>query len=229
MSKSFEHMRPVVPHLIAGSGGISGEIKDLRHDINEAFGTMENLSTAGTSPFAIEEWTNPAIKDDNFFLLSTSAAATVVTATGIKVTATPPRNVEVHCTVTGTGAGNVVVAGTDINGAALTETFAVPAATGAVAGAKAFATVTTVTLPILTVGMTVLVVKVGTGVKIGLAKKASLMTGIMHVISEYIDGTKVTTGTFAIPATGLPNGTFSPATAPDGVHDYAVMYVKDMA
>jgi hypothetical protein len=36
-------------------------------------------------------------------------------------------------------------------------------------------------------------------------------------------------GAYATPAVGVPNGTYTPATAPNGVHDYCLVYERDNA
>jgi hypothetical protein len=35
-------------------------------------------------------------------------------------------------------------------------------------------------------------------------------------------------GTYVVPATGLPYGTYTPSTAPDGAHDYVLAYERDL-
>jgi hypothetical protein len=35
-------------------------------------------------------------------------------------------------------------------------------------------------------------------------------------------------GTYAVPAVGLPNGTYTPTDAPNGAHDYALVYERDL-
>jgi hypothetical protein len=108
-----------------------------------------------------------------------AASATAVlaaTAPGTITTGITNPDVPRNLTVTPVGtAGNVlavsvVVAGTDTNGNALTETM--PAftagATTAKAGSKAFRTVTSITIPAAGTGITV---SVGTGTKLGLPRQ----------------------------------------------------------
>ena len=35
-------------------------------------------------------------------------------------------------------------------------------------------------------------------------------------------------GTYTVPAVGLPNGTYTPTDAPNGAHDYALVYERDL-
>jgi hypothetical protein len=41
-SKSFGNQRARLPHLVRGTGGVAGEVSDLRGDIEEGFQAMEN-------------------------------------------------------------------------------------------------------------------------------------------------------------------------------------------
>lgn len=82
--------------------------------------------------------------------------------------------------------GNVVITGTDINDAALTETI-VAADAGAVVGLKAFKTVTQVVFPARTApGDTI---SIGVGAALGLAGRLSRNT----VLAAYLDGVKEAT------------------------------------
>ena len=228
-SKSFGSSAPAVPHLIVGQGGLSGEIHDLRSDIDVAFLLTETPGLGGSGLVSVDEWTNPLAADDDYVLVSTAAAVAAATVTTLTHGTLPDaRNLTVTCTVTGTGEGAVVVTGVDVNGAVIHEHFTVPAATAVVTGSSAFKTVTSVLIPALTVGMTVLLVKVGSGNKLGLTSKAKLRTGVVHVIGELMDGSAAT-GTYATPAVGAPNGTYLPGTVPNATHDYCVTYERDLS
>jgi hypothetical protein len=231
-SKSFGSKKPRLAHAIhPGAGGMAGEVEDVREDIEGAFSTLEDLSTLGTGPLVVEEWTNPAQKVANLFMhtVNFGTSAQVITGTGLTGTKrTPPRNVVVTVTIgTSGGVGTITVKGTDVNGAAISEPFTIPDTSAAVVGNKAFATVTEVDIPAHGGHFTGSVV-VGDGDKIGLAKKIKVRTGGAMVIKEIVNGSIVTNGTFVVPATGLPNGTYAPNSIPDGSADYAVMYEKDM-
>ena len=45
-SKAFGSARPELPHLVQPGGGLSGEINDLRNDIDDAFEVLEGASSA---------------------------------------------------------------------------------------------------------------------------------------------------------------------------------------
>lgn len=190
-SKSFGSKGPQRPHIVSG-GGMGREVEDLRRDVEEAFETIETPGNGGTSLLAVEEFINVATKVANYVLTSTSATTAIQTITTMAHgTLAHARNLEVGCTITGTGAGSIVVTGTDIDGEALTETFAIPAATATVVGNKAFKTITSVTIPATTVGMTALAVVVGTGDKLGLGSKVKVRNGVANIIAEMLNGALV--------------------------------------
>lgn len=92
-----------------------------------------------------------------------------------------PRNVTVTLggTTASIGSGNIVVTGTDVNGAVITENLAVTAATGGLlTGLKAFKTVTDITYPATSgAGATS---TVGVGSKLGLATN-NLAAGVVRI------------------------------------------------
>jgi hypothetical protein len=194
-SKSFGSKRPALPHLVTGTGGLSGEVSDLRNDIEEAFVTLETPGHGGTSLLAVDEWTNPLAVNDAYVKTTVSATTALQTFTTMTNATLPhARNLIVTCTVTGTGEGVVVVTGVDINGAAISETFTVPANTGVVTGNKAFKSVTRFTVPAKTVGMTGLDVKIGAGGKLGLGSKIKLRNAAPAVLVELSDAVIVNGG-----------------------------------
>jgi hypothetical protein len=139
----------------------------------------------------------------------------------------PPRNITVT-TAGGTPAdapATATIVGTDVNGAAITETITVAQTATIAVGAKAFAKVTSITLPVgQGAGATV---AFGFGALMGLAKKIKTRAGLTSAVREVVAGAEVATGTFAASAVGLPNGTYSPADAADGARDYALYYEFD--
>ena len=97
--------------------------------------------------------------------------------------------------------GDVVITGTDINGATITETFALNG-TSAQTGDKAFKTVTNIALPVLTTaGDTV---DVGWGVKLGLPVCLAQNT----VLVAYRDTSTADTGTVAVDAADVSENTY---------------------
>ncbi len=121
-----------------------------------------------------------------------------------------PRNL----TVTGNDAnvaGDVVIEGTDADGVAITETIALAGA-ATVAGSKAFATVTQVTLPTYAVADTERV-RVGTGSKLGLPVRLGRNT----VIAAFLDGARETTApTVAVSADTIAANTVTLNSALNG-------------
>src|SRR5690606_10889913 len=93
-------------------------------------------------------------------------------------------------------------------------------------GAKAFAQVTGLSF---TAGQgTDAACSVGFGALMGLGKKAKVRGGLVAVVKEIAAGSLAPTGgTFAVPATGAPNGTYSPNSAADGARDYCLYYELD--
>lgn len=97
--------------------------------------------------------------------------------------------------------GEVVVTGTNINGAAIAETFTLDG-TSAQTGSKAFKTITNIALPVLTTaGDTV---DVGWGVKLGLPVCLAQNT----VIKAYRDTSTADSGTVAVSATAVESNTY---------------------
>jgi hypothetical protein len=121
-----------------------------------------------------------------------------------------PRNL----TVKGNDAnvsGDVVIAGTNIEGAAITETIALDAA-NVVAGNKAFTTVTSVTLPAYDTADTERV-RVGLGAKLGLPVRLSRDTVIAAFLGNAREGTRPT---IAISASAIESNTATLNSALDG-------------
>ena len=235
MSKSFGSKLPKVPHLVTG-GGVPGEIGDVRADIEEAFGGVEDLSPAGSNPLCVEDFTNLAASAATAIKTAAASTTAVANFSGAALngsigagTISPPRSILI--TTAGTtpadAPATATITGLDINGAVISETINIAQTATTAEGAKAFAKVTSITMPAGEgTGATV---AFGTGLKVGLAQKAKVRGGAVHVFGEMVDGARVVTGTFVAPTTGAPNGTYSPATAANGTHDYVITYERDLA
>lgn len=154
---------------------------------------------------------SPALGTDNAVLADTAMAngATTVVASGITQPAVP-RNL----TVKGNDAnvtGNVTIAGTNAGGEAITEVIALNAA-NVVVGNKAFATVTSITLPAYAVANTERV-RVGTGAKLGLGTAISRNS----VVAAFLNGVREATApTVAFSATALESNTITLNSALNG-------------
>lgn len=232
-SKSFGSKVPVLPHLVRGSGGLSGEISDLRHDVEEAFQTIESLES-GTNPIRVQEFTNPVAADAAGLEIATATTVAPRTVTsflagGVAALAAFPRNITF--TTAGTtpadAPATAVVTGTDVDGNALTETVTLAQTATIASGAKCFKTVTSVAYA--AADGTDATVAIGFGAVFGLAKKAKVRAGAVAVLAEFAAGSKVTNGVFATPTASPPNGSYAPNTAPNGTNDYAVFVERDMA
>lgn len=221
----FSSKRAAVPHLVRGSGGIAGEINDLRQDIAAEFQYSPII--------VVEELTNPAaagVALISAVAQSQVAAGRSATLLPLAAAISPPRNITVSTGVGGTPAdapATAVVTGTDINGDVLTETLNISQTAATVAGVKAFASVSSI---VEAAGEgTGAALSYGIGVLIGLGKKAATRAGAPAIVKEIAAGVLVpTAGVFAAAATGLPNGTYSPNSAADGLRDYCLYYELDM-
>jgi hypothetical protein len=191
-SKSMKGKGPAVPHLASKPGGWQGEIWDLRNDADEAFVNLETPGNGGTGVMAVQEWTTPLAANATYVLGATSATTVAKTvSTFTHATLPHARSIDVACTVTGVGAGSVVVHGTDIDGLAKSESYTVPAATATVNGNGAFATITSVVLPPTTAGMSALSITVGSGAKLGLCSKVKVRNGTPAIWVELESGVAV--------------------------------------
>ena len=103
-SKSMKGTGPAVPHLASKPGGWQGEIWDLRNDSDGAFVKMETPGNGGTGVIAVQEWTAPLAANATYVLGATSATTTAKTVSTFTHASLPhARNLQVVCTVTGTG------------------------------------------------------------------------------------------------------------------------------
>jgi hypothetical protein len=143
---------------------------------------------------------------------STTAVHAAVTDNGSAQTVTtaitnPDVCRNVTATAGGTGANitavQVIVAGTDFDGNAITETLpAFTSATpGTVTGSKAFATVTSITIPANGTGVTT---AIGTGTKLGLPRRATTD----QVLNVYLNNVReATRPTVTVDGTNLEKNT----------------------
>lgn len=222
----FSKENPDKEHLLRGSGGLGPEIADLRGDVKTTLAPMAAIT--------VEEFTNPAAADDDAIKLAVAVSTSAADYSGaaldgvVGVAAmSPPRNV----TVTTTGntpadaPATATFTGTDIDGKTITETINVPQTATIAVGAKAFAKVTRITMP---VGQgTDAAVSFGFGALIGLTKTIKTRAGAALLIREIAVGALVTNGVTATATVGAPHGTYAPNSAPDGTRDYAIFYEYD--
>lgn len=203
-------------HLLQGSGGLGSEIADLRKDVSD---TLKNV--AG---LALDEFINPAAAgaaDLEAATATTVAARTVVLlAGGLAKLAAFPRNVTFTTAgVTPANApANAVITGT-YRGKLQTETVVIAQTAAVATGVKPFSTITSI---VYAVGDgTAATVSVGVGLGLGLSEKPKALQTLFWIPQEVVDAGVVTTG--VVTAEGL----YTPATAPNGTHDYSIAYLFD--
>lgn len=216
----FSTRAAVKPHTgnAAPHAGALGELGKLRGDLN---GEMQAL--AGV---VIEEFTDPAAASATAIKLAFATAVTAQVFTGAALDGavghsvmTPPRNATVTAAANVGGyTGNATIKGT-FRGLPQTDTIAITDST-TVAGVKPFDQITEVDIPAQPDALGS--ISVGFGARIGLTKNPKARAGLTAAIKEIVDGGAVTTGTLS-----ATNGTYTPATAPNGTHDYAVYYEGD--
>lgn len=138
------------------------------------------------------------------------------------------RNVVITVThATAVVAESGVIEGFDPNGDFISEAWSVTAGgtSKVFTGLKSFAAITKVTVTAAT-DASANSNTIGTGQVFGLDARLS----VASAVKERVDGAIVTTGTLVVAGTAStadPRGTYSPATAPDGAHDYEVWVISD--
>lgn len=222
----FANQRAARPHLVRGSGGLAGEVSDLRADVSDELGAMAAM--------AVEEFIDPIAADTDGLVLSQASVAAIVSLSGAGLDGAlagtvfdPPRNVTIDTAgVTPADApATGTVTGTDINDQPLIEVITVSQVLGQAVGISAFKTVDQIDFPAAD-GVAALL-EVGIGDVFGLAKPIKSRAGLADLIREIVAGALVTSGTVVDAATSAPNGTYEPATVADAANDYAVYYEWD--
>lgn len=211
----FSNKAGVLAHLLVSHGTLR-EVNDVRQDLGSTFGPVAAIT--------VEEFTNPATGATTDLLAATASTVAVQTYTagtllapGIASLAALPRNITF--TTAGSTAtdapATVVVTGT-YRGKVQTETVTVSQTAATATGLKPFSTITSI---VYAAGDgTGATVAIGIGGGIGVTMVPKSRAGGVTLISENVDGAKVTSG--ALTAAGL----YTPATAPNGVHDYCAYY-----
>lgn len=194
------------------------------------------LITAFTNraPIQIDEFTNPAAASTTALRAATATVTTARTTTsfsagGVAALAAYPRTITVT-TAGGTAAdapASVVITGTDVDGNAQSETLNVSQTAATVTSVKLYKTLTSI---VEAVGDgTDATLAFGIGVALGLSRLPKLRAGAVSVLNENAVGARVTTGTFALPASAAPYGSYTPSSAADGSRDYAIAYELDLS
>lgn len=235
-SKLFQKPTAFKPHLVKNRpDGVAGEVAKLRADI---LAELNPLAAIG-----IEEWTNPPAAANNLIKTGIATSTTAQRYSGAALDGAvggaafvAPRRV---CVLQAAGAhytaANVTIKGFDAQGKALTDTLLL-LATGTgniVATTKFFARVVEILVPAqadllgtLTFGIGLATGGADDG-DIGLARAPKVRTGSLLILQELVDGSVVTTGTLTAASTDGPYGSYTPAAAPNGAHDYCIKYEYD--
>ncbi len=194
------------------------------------------------TPLVTDVWTNPVASNaaglkasvtNSVSAVTVLAAALTSGAGGTGALSTYPRNVTFTVGVSTNGPASVVITGTDINDNALSETVSSLNTIALHQGVKAFKTIVSLVFAGASVadGTTI---TIGFGKVFGLSapvkNRAGTTAATCNVLQEIFadlghSGTGIT-GTFNTVALGAPNGTYSPASAPNGALDYAVTYER---
>lgn len=223
-SQYFGGKSPDRQHLVRGAGGLAGEIKDLRDDIDESFEAME---TNGL--LRVDYFVNPPAADADYFLAAqaTSTAEQRLQADDLLQT-----------TLTG-GPRAISITRTADVGSYTTDDIIVY---GKAYGEKVALTFTPLdadggdTIPsnedlcLDTIDEVVIPAQVdadgafdiGFTAVLGLYRPIADMAGIATPLREVAVGVVVTTGAFS-------GRKYTSAAAPDGARDFAVAYVANYA
>jgi hypothetical protein len=234
-SKLFGSKTARRPHLVSGTGGVAGEVADLRQDVEGSFARLENQG----GYFRTDEFTNPATADVDAFKTSFATSGSVQSISGAALNGVvgvtemvPPRNPTVtsssHAHVTAVA---VVFTGRVRNSAGdlVSRTVTVNTTNGGGAtdaGAEALSIIDSVSIPAM--GGASGSLQLGFGVSIGLGAKVKSRAGLIRALREVASGAVVTTGTFTNPS-GAPVSLYTPSAAPNAANDYAVTFEVDPA
>lgn len=123
---------------------------------------------------------------------------------------------------------NVVITGKDVNGNDLKETLVLAQTATTATSTRTYAKVTKLEFPAGdgTAGS----ITISFAAPVGLKRKLKARAGLVSPLKEIVNGAVVTNGTFTAPTTtDLPNGTYTPNSAPNDASDYAIFYEGDFA
>lgn len=165
-------------------------------------------------------WMDPAAPDADGLLNDQATDASVITTvTSFLTTLDYARNLVITPggTTADVPAGDVTVTGTNIYGEVITEAFTFAAnATGAVTGAKAFKTITSIVFPIQDGAAATY--DVGWGAKLGLGRTFAAAPALLKARADGTD--EGTAPTFAADVDDVESNTVSFNTAADGAKDF---------
>lgn len=177
----------------------------------------QNSNTYGQvmSPSLALVFTAPKAASATFYLNAQSLNGTTQT---VNLKPDYPRNITM--VASGSTTANVTINGLDYNGYPISETLALNN-TSTVTGKKAYWEILSIVLP--TVSTTT--INVGTGVLFGVPMQATVASNFLALVDGAADSSL---GTFAVGGTTAGTdyyGTWSPATAPNGTHNFFMAYL----
>mgnify|MGYP000096533948 CR=1 FL=1 len=216
-SGMFGTKGPIITHLETGHGA-KGEIGDLRNDLLTVLAPLASIT--------VEEFTAPPAAAPAGLHAATASSVAVQTllsagliGAGLTALALLPRLV----TFTTAGAtpanapATALITGTDVRDAVQSETVAIANTAATVSTVKAYKTITSIVYSAGSgAGATI---SVGTGPAWALSLPPKSRAGACLPVREVMDG--------AIPTAGLIDavrGVYTPNTAPNATHNYAVYY-----
>lgn len=195
-------------------------------------GVLLGALAAAMALITCDEFTNPENVTTNALKTTVASSATAVSYSGtalngaIGATALKyPRNATV--TTSGATATNapatVTFTGLDVDGNVQTETISgVNGGAATYSGVKTFASFTNISAP--GGAGTAANLVFGIGPILGLLKQVRSRAGGTVPVREISAGSLVTSGAMASAVTSVPNGSYTPAAAPNGSTSYAVYY-----
>jgi hypothetical protein len=197
--------------------------------------SAQQLLTALTNraPLYVDEFIDAAASSGTSLRAATASVTTERTTTsfsagGVAAMASIPRQI-VFTTAGATPAdapATATITGTDALGAAQTETVTLAQTATTATSTKFFSTVTSI---VEAAGDgTAATIAIGLGPYLGLRRKPKIRAGLVHVVNETAAGSRVTNGTFTIPATHPPHGSYLPNSGANGTNDYVLTYELDL-
>lgn len=122
---------------------------------------------------------------------------------------------------------NVLIEGYDVLGRAQSETLSLAQTATTATSVKFYARIKKLTYA--AGDGTAATIAISVGVPVGLARKIKTRAGVTGLIRELANAAVVTNGTIVDAATAIPNGSYSPNSAPNDASDYAIYYDADFA
>ena len=121
---------------------------------------------------------------------------------------------------------NVVITGLDVNGNQLKETLNLAQTATTATSTRTYSKILSLAFP--AGDGTAATIAITFAAPVGLKRKIRSRAGLISPLKEIVNGAVVTSGTFTGPTTtDLPNGTYSPSSAPNDVSDYYIVYEGD--